>query len=129
MNGSHDEPVHFLQIWLMPERPGLPASYEEKHFAPDAKKGRLKLIASPGGAEGSLTLHQNARVYASILDKGQEVSHTFDRGRRGWVQVARGRVLVGGKALATGDGAALVDEASVTIAGGESSEVLLFDLQ
>ena len=129
MNGSHDEPVHFLQIWLMPERPGLPASYEEKHFAPEEKKGQLKLIASPGGAEGSLTLHQNARVYASILDKGQEVSHTFTRGRRGWVQVARGRVLVAGKELGPGDGAALVDEASVTIAGGEPSEVLLFDLQ
>jgi len=129
MNGSHDEPVHFLQIWLMPERPGLPASYEEKHFTPEEKKGQLKLIASPGGAEGSLTLHQNARVYASILDKGQEVSHTFARGRRGWVQVARGRVLVAGKELGTGDGAALVDEASVTIAGGEPSEVLLFDLQ
>jgi len=129
MNGSHDEPVHFLQIWLMPERPGLPASYEEKHFAPEEKKGQLKLIASPDGAEGSLTLHQNALVYASILDKGQEVSHTFARGRRGWVQVARGRVLVAGKELGTGDGAALVDEASVTIAGGEPSEVLLFDLQ
>ena len=80
MNGSHDEPVHFLQIWLMPERPGLPPSYEEKHFAPDEKQGRCKLIASPGGAEGSLTLQQDARVYASILDKGQEVSHTFARG-------------------------------------------------
>ena len=129
MNGSHDEPVHFLQIWLLPERPGLPASYEEKHFSPDEKRGRLRLIASPDGAEGSLTLHQDARVYASILDKGQEVRHDFARGRRGWVQVARGRVLVAGKELAAGDGAALVEEASVAIAGGEPSEVLLFDLQ
>jgi redox-sensitive bicupin YhaK (pirin superfamily) len=129
MNGSHDEPVHFLQIWLLPERAGLPASYEEKHFAPDDKRGRLRLIASRDGAEGSLTLHQDARVYASILEKGQEVRHEFARGRRGWVQVARGRVLVGGKELAAGDGAALVDEASVAIAGGEPSEVLLFDLQ
>lgn len=129
MNGSHDEPVHFLQIWLLPERPGLPASYEEKHFAPDEKRGRLRLIASRDGAEGSLTLHQDARVYATILEKGQEVRHDFGRGRRGWVQVARGRVLVGGKELAAGDGAALVDEASVAIAGGEPSEVLLFDLQ
>ena len=129
MNGSHDEPVHFLQIWLLPERPGLPASYEEKHFSPDEKRGKLRLIASRDGAEGSLTLHQDARVYASILEKGQEVRHDFARGRRGWVQVARGRVLVGGKELAAGDGAALVDEASVAIAGGEPSEVLLFDLQ
>ena len=129
MNGSHTEPVHFLQIWLMPERRGLPASYEEKHFSPDEKRGRLRLIASRDGAEGSLTLHQDARVYASILDKGQEVRHTFSHGRRGWLHVASGRVLVDGKELVTGDGAALTDEASVTVAGGAPSEVLLFDLK
>jgi len=129
MNGSRDESVHFLQIWLLPERAGLPASYEEKHFAPEDKRGRLRLIASRDGAEGSLTLHQDARVYASILDKGQEVAHAFARGRRGWVQVARGRVLVNGKELAAGDGAALSEEASVALAGAEPSEVLLFDLK
>jgi quercetin 2,3-dioxygenase len=129
MNGSNDEPVHFLQIWLQPARAGLAASYEEKHFAPEDKRGRLRLIASPEGAEGSLTIHQDARVYASILDKGQEVSHTFGAARRGWLQVARGRVLVDGKELAAGDGAALSDQASVTVAGAEPSEVLLFDLK
>jgi quercetin 2,3-dioxygenase len=129
MNGSKDEPVHFLQIWLMPERAGLPASYEEKRFSPEEKRGRFRLIASPDAAEGSLTIHQDARVYASILDKGVEVAHAFAAGRRGWLQVARGRVLVNGKELAAGDGAALTGEASVTVAGAEPSEVLLFDLQ
>jgi redox-sensitive bicupin YhaK (pirin superfamily) len=129
MNGSKEEPVHFLQIWLMPERAGLPASYEEKRFSPEEKRGRFRLIASPDAAEGSLTIHQDAKVYASILDKGVEVTHAFAKGRRGWLQVARGRVLVNGKELAAGDGAALTGEPSVTVAGAEPSEVLLFDLQ
>jgi quercetin 2,3-dioxygenase len=129
MNGSREDKVHFLQIWLMPERDGIAASYEDKHFAPEEKQGRLKLIASPGGIDGSLTLHQDARLYASILDKGQEVAHAFARGRQGWLQVARGRVRVNGQELAAGDGAALRDEASVTIAGVDPSEVLLFDLK
>ncbi len=128
-NASRDEKVHFLQIWLLPERAGLPASYEEKHFTPEQKREGLRLIASHDGAEGSLTIHQDARVYAGILDKGQERTHAFARGRRGWVQVARGRVLVNGKELAAGDGAALREEASVTVAGAEPSEILLFDLQ
>lgn len=129
MNGSKDEPVHFLQIWLLPERAGLPASYEEKRFAPEDKRGRFRLIASPDAAEGSLTIHQDARVYASILDKGVEVTHAFGAGRRGWLQVARGRVAVNGKELAAGDGVALTEEPSVTVAGAEPSEVLLFDLK
>jgi len=129
MNGSKDEPVHFLQIWLLPERAGLPASYEEKRFTPEEKRGRFRLVASPDAAEGSLTLHQDARVYASILDKGVEATHAFAAGRQGWLQVARGRVLVNGKELAAGDGAALTGEASVTVAGAEPSEVLLFDLR
>lgn len=129
MNASDHEPVHFLQIWLVPARAGLPASYEDRHFAPDEKRGRLRLIASPQGADGSLVLHQDARVYATILEKGQEVTHALGPGRRGWVQVASGRVLVGGKELVAGDGAALSDEATVTIAGGATSEALLFDLK
>ncbi len=129
MNGSHDEKVHFLQIWLMPERGGLPASYEDKHFTADDKRGKWKLIAAPGGAEGSLTLHQDARLYASILDKGQEVAHAFASGRQGWLQVARGRVRVNGQELAAGDGAAVKAEASVTVVGIDPSEVLLFDLK
>ncbi|HXU71254.1 MAG TPA: pirin family protein [Polyangia bacterium] len=129
MNGSRDEKVHFLQIWLLPERAGMPASYEEKRFEPEDKRGRLRLIASPGGSEGSLTIHQDARLYASILEPGQEVKHTFASGRQGWVQVARGRVRVNGEELAAGDGAALSGEASVTLAGVDPSEILLFDLK
>ena len=129
MNGSRDEPVHFLQIWLLPERARLEASYEEKHFAPDDKRGRFRLIASPDAAEGSLTIHQDARVYATIVDKGQEVTHSFASGRKGWLHVAQGRVMVNGRELKTGDGVALTDESSVTVAGAEPSEALLFDLQ
>jgi quercetin 2,3-dioxygenase len=128
-NGSRDEPVHFLQIWLMPEKSGLPASYEEKKFSVDDKRGQLRLIASPDGADGSLTIHQDARLYASVLEKGKEVSHTLASGRKAYVHVARGRVLVNGKELVAGDGAALTGEASVTVAGAEPSEVLVFDLQ
>jgi redox-sensitive bicupin YhaK (pirin superfamily) len=128
-NASREEPVHFLQIWLMPAKAGLPASYEEKKFAVDDKRGRLRLIASPDGADGSLTIHQDARLYASVLEKGTEVSHRLAAGRKAWLQVARGRVLVNGKELLAGDGAALTEEASVTVAGAEPSEVLLFDLQ
>ncbi len=80
MNGSRDEKVHFLQIWLMPGRNGAKASYEEKHFSPEDKRGRLRLIASPDGGDGSLTLHQDARLYASILDRGQEVTHALRAG-------------------------------------------------
>lgn len=129
MNGSRDEAVHFLQIWIMPERAGIEASYEEKHFTPDDKRGRFRLIASRDAAEGSLTIHQDARVFAAIVDKGQEVTHEFAAGRKGWLHVAQGRVMVNGRELAGGDGAALTEEASVTVAGAEPSEVLLFDLK
>jgi redox-sensitive bicupin YhaK (pirin superfamily) len=128
-NASRTEPVHFLQIWIQPAKKGVPASYEEKRFGAADLSGKLRLIASPEGRDGSVTIHQDARVYAALLDKGQEVTHAFDAGRKGWVQVARGRVLVNGRELAAGDGAALTDEASVTLAGGEASEVLLFDLR
>ena len=128
-NASRTEPVHFLQIWIQPAKKGVPASYEEKRFGAADLSGKLRLIASPDGRDGSTTIQQDARVYATLLAKGQELTHRFDAGRKGWVQVARGRVLVGGKELAAGDGAALTDEASVTLAGGEASEVLLFDLR
>jgi quercetin 2,3-dioxygenase len=129
LNGSRDETVHFLQIWLLPAKAGLPASYEEKHFSVDDKRGRLRLVASPDGADGSLTIHQDARLYAGVLEKGTELSHALAAGRKAWVQVARGRVAVNGKELVAGDGVALTHEASVTVAGAEPSEVLLFDLQ
>ncbi len=128
-NASRDERVHFLQIWLVPEKQGLPASYEEKHFDEADKRGRLRLIAARDGADGSLTIHQDARVFATILDEGQEVTHAFAPNRKGWVQVVRGRVMVNGNELRAGDGAALTGEASALLAGAEPSELLLFDLQ
>ena len=128
-NASRTEPVHFLQIWIQPADKSVPASYEEKRFSVQDLSGKLRLIASPDGRDGSVTIHQDARVYAALLGKGQELTHDFDAGRKGWVHVARGRVLVNGRELATGDGAALTDEPSVTLAGGEPSEVLLFDLR
>lgn len=130
-NASRTEPLHLLQFWLTPARRGTPAAYEGRHFAPAEKRGRLRLIAAPDGHDGALTLQQDATIYASILDNGNEVIHTFAPGRKGWVQVARGRVRVGGLALAAGDGAALVGEATVALTGDtdSSSELLLFDLQ
>lgn len=125
-NASRSEPVHFLQIWLEPERRGLPASYEEKRFDVEDKRGRLRLIAARDARDGALTIHQDATVYAAILDGGKDVTHRFAAGRKGWVQVARGSVRVNGEMLHAGDGAALADEATVTL-GGEG-EVLLFDL-
>ena len=127
-NASSAEPVHFLQIWLQPDAKGIKPGYEEKRFVPEEKRGRLRLIASRDGSDGSLTIHQDARVYASLLDRGQEVTHAFAEKRKGWVHVARGSVRVNGNELRAGDGAALADEASVTIAGDEGGEVLLFDL-
>jgi redox-sensitive bicupin YhaK (pirin superfamily) len=128
-NASATEPVHFLQIWLHPARTGIQPGYEEKRFAPEEKRGRLRLVAAPDGGKDALTIHQDARVYAAILERGRELTHTFADGRKGWVQVARGQVLANGRALAAGDGAALVGEPAVTLAGDEGSELLLFDLR
>lgn len=126
MNGSKVEPVHFLQIWILPERNGIEPSYEQKHFPDDDRRGRLRLVAGPGSQDGAVALHQDVRIYSAILD-GQKVTHTFDANRHGWVQVARGEIELNGERLVAGDGAAISDESSVTISG-KSAEVLLFDL-
>jgi redox-sensitive bicupin YhaK (pirin superfamily) len=130
-NGSNDEPVHFLQIWLLPSRRGLKPGYEQKAFPYEEKRARLRLVASPDGADGSLTLHQDARLFVSILARGERVSRGIAAGRAAYVQVARGRVVVNGGVLAAGDGAAIEDEARVDVEGadGDESEVLLFDLR
>jgi redox-sensitive bicupin YhaK (pirin superfamily) len=127
-NPSPDEAVHFLQIWIMPARAGLPPSYEQKQFDRASKLGRLRLLASPDGSDDSLVLHQDARLFGAVLDPGQEVSHRFAPGRKGWIQVARGQVLANGRELFAGDGAALTDEPVVTLAGAGDAELLLFDL-
>ncbi len=129
-NGSAQEPVHFLQIWLLPDRPGHRSSYEQRAYPATERRDRLRLIASPDGAEGSTTIHQDARVYASLLGQGRTVELPLAAGRHGWVQVAGGEVEVNGVRLAAGDGAAISEEALVRIAGagpGEA-ELLVFDL-
>jgi redox-sensitive bicupin YhaK (pirin superfamily) len=128
-NGSKDELVHFLQVWIVPDRAGLPPSYEQKLFPEAERKGRLRLIASPDAADGSLTLHQDARVHATILAEGERVALPLAPGRHAWVQVARGELEVNGELLHAGDGAALSGEREVALVGrGRAAEALLFDL-
>jgi quercetin 2,3-dioxygenase len=127
-NASRSEPVHFLQIWIVPGRRGITPGYEQKHFPPEQRQGQLRLIASPDASGGSVTIRQDARVYTTLLGKGQTVSHALAPGRHAWVQVARGQVRLGDVVLSAGDGAAISDERSVTLTGDEPSEVLLFDL-
>jgi redox-sensitive bicupin YhaK (pirin superfamily) len=127
-NGSPTEPVHFLQIWLLPERQGIPPSYEQKTFTPEAQRGRLLLVASPDGRDGSLVIHTDARLYAGRLEASDRVELPLAQGRHGWVQVARGQVQLNGKDLSSGDGAAVSDEAAVQLTASAPSEVLVFDL-
>jgi len=127
-NHSKTAPVHFFQIWLFPDRRGLAPGYEEKRFDDDAKRGRLRLVASRDGREGSVVVHQDADLYAGLLAAGDEVTHATERTRKGWVQVASGSVIVNGEQLAAGDGAALAYEAAVVIRATADSELLLFDM-
>jgi redox-sensitive bicupin YhaK (pirin superfamily) len=127
-NASKTEPVHFLQIWIIPSARGLPAGYEQKFFGDGDRRGRLCLVASPDGAEGSVRIQQDARVYASLLDPGQSVVHPFGAGRRGWLHVARGSAEVGGTALVAGDGVAIEGEPRLAIDARAGGELLLFDL-
>ena len=127
-NPSPTEPVHFLQIWIEPAAAGIAPGYEQKAFAETDTRGRLGLVASPDGADGSLTIHQDARVYATRLSAGHEVTHRLVPGRHAWVQVARGGLMVGDQRLAHGDGAAVSGETAVTLRGESDAEALLFDL-
>jgi redox-sensitive bicupin YhaK (pirin superfamily) len=127
-NASKQDLVHFLQIWLLPAARGIQPGYEQKTFTADEKAGRLRLVASPDGGDGSVTVHTDARLYAGLFDAGQRAEHALAPGRHAWVQVARGRVKVNGRELSTGDGAALSQEQAVQIEGIEASEVLVFDL-
>jgi redox-sensitive bicupin YhaK (pirin superfamily) len=128
-NPSPSEPVHFLQIWLVPERTGLRPSYEQQHIADADKRGRLRLIAARDGRDGALTIHQDADVYATLLDVGESVSHPIGEGCSAWVQVAAGGVTLNGRRLTAGDGAAVSGERTIELTGTEAAEVLLFDLK
>jgi len=127
-NASKTEPVHFLQIWIEPDARGIAPGYEQKHFEPADLTGRMRLIASPDGRDGSVRIQQDARVYAAKLGSDDGVSHRLAPGRRAYVQVARGEAVVNGQTLSAGDGAAVEDEAEIKLASPSTAEVLVFDL-
>lgn len=127
-NPSDDEPVHLYQIWLFPNRKGIEPSYEQKRFAEEERRNRLRLVASPDGAEDSLRIHQDARIYLSTIDVGQRVNHTLADGRHAWLQVVRGAVSLNGHDLETSDGAAVSEERLLTIQAKGVAEIMLFDL-
>jgi redox-sensitive bicupin YhaK (pirin superfamily) len=130
-NPSADERVHFLQIWIEPERRGLEPGYEEKRFEESERSGVLRLVASRDGREGSVTVHQDLSLYSGLLGAGQRAVLQLAAGRRAWVEVARGSVVVNGVALAEGDGASVEKESQLTVegsGGGPVAEVLVFDL-
>jgi hypothetical protein len=128
-NHSDEDPVHLLQIWIMPEKRGVEPSYEQKVFSNQEKRNQLRLIASKTGQDGSLTINADTDLYATLLDAGKSVRHELAEGRHAWVQVARGSVTANGKTLAAGDGAGLSNEATVELtASAPDTEVLLFDL-
>lgn len=128
-NGSESEPVHFFQIWILPERSGITPGYEQKLFPEEERRGKLRLLVAPGGADGALTIHQDVRIYSAILADGERVQHELAPGRAAWLQVARGSVQLNGMALTQGDGAAVENETQLQIAANGDAEVLLFDLE
>ena len=127
-NHAADGVTHFLQIWIEPNVRGIDASYEQKHFAPAELRGRLRLVASPDGRDGSVTIHQDAALYAALLDGEERVTHALAPGRRAYVHVARGRVTANGQALEAGDALKLSAEPQLVLERGANAEVLVFDL-
>jgi len=127
-NPSTEERVHLLQIWIIPDTENLEPEYEQKAFSEDERRHQLKLIASTDGREGSVTVHQDVNLFASIIEKGQSVEHSMSPTRYGWLQVARGAVTVNGEQANQGDGVVIVAETDLSISANESAEVLLFDL-
>ena len=127
-NDSSDENVHFLQIWILPRAAGLPSTYDQINVPDHEKQNRLRLLVSPDGADGSLRINQDARIYASVLEAGKAVTHDLAAGRGAWVQVVSGDVAVNGKVLSTGDGAAIEGTDPVVVTAGNDAEFLLFDL-
>ena len=128
-NASNNELVHFLQIWIRPNQRGLEPSYEQTHFAQAKKRGQLRLVGSQDGRDGSVTIHQNVDLYATSLATGDQVDHRIANGRSVWVQVARGAVSLNDQPLIAGDGAAVSEEASISLTGAtDNDEVLVFDM-
>ncbi|MFT0851829.1 pirin family protein [Achromobacter sp. F4_2707] len=127
-NHSRTEPVHFLQIWILPDQQGLPPSYEEKHFDRAAKQGRWCLIASPDGREGSVRIHQEAALYAAILDGNDTLDFALSNERRGYLHVALGEATINGIPLKAGDALKATNETKITVTEAKNAELLLFDL-
>jgi len=128
-NHSHSELVHFLQIWIVPNEQGATPRYQQSHFAPADKRGKLRLIMSPDGTDGSLKLRQDARVYAALLDGAEQASLTLAAKRYAYIHVARGSVEVNGVQLGEGDGARVRGEEALNFSGGHDAEILVFDLR
>ena len=127
-NASTSVPVHFLQIWIVPEARNITPGYEQKAFSDEDKRGKLRLVASHDGREGSVTVHQDVSVYAGLLDEGERASFVVSAGRGAWVHVASGAVELAGTRLMTGDAVAIEDAGTYELAGRERGEVLVFDL-
>jgi len=126
-NASTTDPLHFLQIWIIPERNGMQPGYEQKHFTEADKRGQLRLIGSRDGREGSVTIHQDVDLYAAVLDEADSVTWRLVEGRKGWLQVARGEVQLDDRPLAAGDGVALEGPSAITMTG-RAAEILAFDM-
>ena len=127
-NHSSSEPVHFLQIWIIPQRRGIAPSYEEKHFSTQSKRGILRLIASNDGREGSVRVHQDVAIFASIMDGGDRVQHALEPGRIAYLHLIRGTLSANGIALEGGDALKVSDEKSIVVERANDAEFLLFDL-
>jgi redox-sensitive bicupin YhaK (pirin superfamily) len=127
-NHSKSESVHFLQIWLLPEKEGLPPSYEQRNFSPAKTPGKLHLVAARDGRDAAVRVHQDVDLYAAVLEPGDRVSHSLQPQRHAWVQVARGAITLNGLSLDKGDGAAISEETDVVIEATTDAEILLFDL-
>jgi len=128
-NHSKTEPVHFLQIWIVPDREGIAPRYDQKRFPDNEKRGRLRLVGSSDGRDGSIVIHQDVQFFAAVLNTGEQVTHALPAGRRAWLQVVRGAVETNGQRIDAGDSAAVDDEAALTVtARNDDAEILVFDL-
>lgn len=128
MNASETSPVHFLQIWIVPGERGLAPGYEQKHFAPETRQNQWRLVGAQDGREGAVTIHQDVSLYAATLEKGAQLEYGLASERKAWLQVVKGAIALDGETLNAGDGAAIVDMNTFSVAANDEAEVLLFDL-
>jgi len=127
-NASPDEPVHFLQVWLMPAKTGIDPGYEQRNFPENTRRGQLRMVASPDGADGSIAIHQDSRMYDGLFAAGERATHKIPAGRHAYLHIARGSVQANGIAMSEGDGAAIEAEPALELTAQSDSEVILFDL-